>query len=257
MRQLTLVAFYGAKPPEFSDYIRSCQHMAAAALGDRFRPYDLRQVHATIIGLEHHEDSPGENACFRRLRGRRAAMDTRGFLDSLRAVPELPLEVQVGGYGKDDRPFLSRNATPYQRSFSIQGENAVVIGWPHRTGPVVGRANCPVTLDLLRRSAQGFGILHAYHAEETDRDNDLFFRIGLIEPGVVSTAAVQGLEQEIRRHMSRRPPLILRIGLDDLKIAVYEDERLPIGATEILGLSAPQLETRLEAVRFFPGPRGP
>lgn len=94
-----------------------------------------------------------------------------------------------------------------------------------------------MTLDGLRRSAQGFGILHAYHGSEPDLDNDLFLRIGLIDRYGVSQDAVRALEQRIRRHMSKQPPLILQIGLEDLSIAIYEDERLPLTTTQILPLS--------------------
>lgn len=233
MPQFTLVALYGDKSPELSRFLESCRQIASSVLGNGFEPYDVRQVHATIVGLEHDGGSTRENACFRRLRGRRVAMDIPGFLDSLSTSSELSLQIQLGGYGETDRPFLSRNATPYRRSFSVQGDKAVVIGWPRRIGATGEAGEHPLTLDALRRSAQKFGILHAYHGSETDLDNDFFFRIGLIRRGAVSEDAVRDFEQRIRRQMSSRPPLILRIGLDDLHVALYEDERVPLDSTEI------------------------
>lgn len=250
MPQLTLVALYGEKPLGLSRYLKGCGRIAASELGDCFEPYDIRQIHATIVGLEHHAGSNRENACFRRLRSRCVEMDIPGFLESLRKSPKLPLQVQIGGFGETDRPFLSRNEPPDRRSFSIQGDKAVVIGWPRRTSPARGRAEHPMTLDGLRRSAQGFGILHAYHGLESDLDNDLFLRIGLIDRDGVSQDAVRALEQRIRRHMGSQPPLILPIGLEDLSLAVYEDDRLPVATTQILPLSTHGLDARLEAVYF-------
>lgn len=245
MTQLTLVALYCGKARGLSALVGNCQRMAADALESAFRPYELGQVHATIIGLEHQDGAPRENACFRRLRGQRVVMDTRGFLDYLRGSADLPIEVRIAGFGETDRPFLSRNAPPYERSFSVQGNKAVVMGWPWRTGSSGGVGRSPPTLDAIRRSAQGFGILHAYHRSDMERDNDLFFRIGLIDRSLASDYAVRHLERRVRRYMSRQPPLILSIGLDDLFVAAYRDDRLPLGTTDVWPLADPTVGERL------------
>lgn len=246
MPQPTLIALYGEKSLDLSRYLESCGQIAVSVLGDAFEPYDVRQVHATIVGLEHLGDSMRENACFRRLRGRSVEMDIPGFVDFLRTSPALPLLVQLGGFRETDHPFLSRNASPYLRSFSVQGDKAVAIGWPWRSDSVGAAGEYPLTLDALRRRAREFGILHAYHASEADRDNDLFFRIGLIDRDAVSDEAVYDLEQRIRRYMSGEPPLILRIGLDDLHIALYEDERLPLDTTRTWPLLAWDLDQKIQ-----------
>ena len=62
-------------------------------------------------------------------------MNLEGILDYLRRCGHFPLAVQVGGYGKRDYPFVSRQARPYERSFSIQGDKVVVMGWPIRGKP--------------------------------------------------------------------------------------------------------------------------
>jgi len=245
MVQLTLVARYGNERSELSDLVGSCQQLATTALGMAFRPYDPGQLHATIIGLERHKSSGRENANFRRFRRQRAEMDIAGFLESLRMSVELPLEARIGGFGESERPFLSRNALPYKRSFSIQGDKAVVMGWPYKMDTGEGSARWPQTLDAIRRSAQTYGILHTYHRSDTDRDNDLFFRIGLIDRSAVRDEAVEDLEQRVRRHMSRRPPLIWKIGVDELFVAIYRDEKLPLSTTEIWPLSATGLKEKL------------
>lgn len=248
MSQLTIVAHYGHKAPELKGLVDDCQRMATEALGAAFMAYDLRQVHATIVGLEHAESSPAENASFRRLRGQSVEMDVPAFLDHLRASAHLPFEVQIGGFGESDRPFCSRNATPFERSFSIQGDKAVVMGWPRRADSGHGAALWPQALEAIRRSAREFGILHAYHGSEADRDNDLYFRLGLIERGAVSEEAVIELERRVRRHLSRRPSLILRIGLGDLCVAAYLDDRLPLDSTETWPLSDSDLTEQLAAI---------
>lgn len=248
MTQRTLIALYGNKTRGLSDLVESCQRMTAEALGDAFCPYDLRQVHATIVGLEHQEGAPWENAGFRRLRGQQVAMNIPGFLETLRASADLPFEVQIGGFGESDRPFLSRNALPFERSFCIQGDKVVVMGWPWREVSSTGGGGYPQTLDAIRRGAREFGVLHAYHRSEADRDNDLFFRIGLIDRSAVPEDAVRDLELRVRRHMSRQPAPILQIGLDDLAVAAYRDDRLPLGSTEVWPLADPSLGERLAAV---------
>jgi hypothetical protein len=55
--QLTLVSLYGDKSKNFSAVITQWQQLDAQALGSAFTPYDIRQIHATIIGLERHQTS--------------------------------------------------------------------------------------------------------------------------------------------------------------------------------------------------------
>jgi hypothetical protein len=215
--------------------------MAASALGAAFEPYDLAQVHATIVGLEHIAGSIGRNANFRTLRGRSVEMDIPRFLDALRESSLLPLVVRFGGFAQTDSPFLSRGARPYPRSFSVQGEKVVLMGWPWRAGTGGGPGDFPHSLDAVRRSAQGFGILHAYHRAQSDLDNDLFLRLGTIRRDDLDDDRVADLEERVRLHLSRMRPLVVRIGFDDLRVVCYRDERLPLASTLALPLSSPDL----------------
>src|SRR5689334_20479910 len=52
MRQLALVAFYGPKPIRVAELIWACQEQIAERLGSVFEPYDIAQVHATIVSLQ-------------------------------------------------------------------------------------------------------------------------------------------------------------------------------------------------------------
>jgi hypothetical protein len=191
----------------------------ATAYSGRFHsyePFDSRE----IFGLERKVGSPFYNANFSRYRGRDRAMNLEGILDYLRRCGYFPLEVQVGGYGKRDYPFTSRQASPYERSFSIQGDKVIAMGWPIRGKPFpqppatpawVQEAKVyPPTLDVVRRAAQAYGVLHAYHRALTDIDNDLFFRIGLLVDRTSLTERVNDtLESEVRQFLSMQPPLIL------------------------------------------------
>lgn len=53
MRQVTLVALYGEKAPGLSHWLEECQTQVRGllrSLGTTFEPYDLRQLHATLVG---------------------------------------------------------------------------------------------------------------------------------------------------------------------------------------------------------------
>jgi len=52
MIQVTLVSLYGDKQSDLAGAISKCQELVAQAVGKAFRPYDLRQIHATLVGLE-------------------------------------------------------------------------------------------------------------------------------------------------------------------------------------------------------------
>ncbi len=251
--QITVVALYGDKSSDFAALITRCQECCRGVLGVGFRPYDASQIHATIFGLERKIGSPFHNANFSRYHWRDLVMNLEGILDYLRHCGHFPLEVQVGGYGKRDYPFISRQACPYERSFSIQGDKVVVMGWPIRGKPFqqppttpsawVQEARLyPLTLDVVRHAAQAYGVLHAYHRALTDVDNDLFFRIGLLVDQTSLMDRVRDiLEAEVRQFLSEQPPLILDIRLEQVSVALYEEDSLPPSSTRVWSLADPDL----------------
>jgi hypothetical protein len=251
--QITVVALYGDKRSDLAALIARCQEFCCGALGVGFRPYDSFQIHATIFGLERKIGSPFENANFSRYQGRDLVMNLEGILDYLRCSGHFPMEVQIGGYGARDYPFFSRRAGPYQRSFTIQGDKVVMMGWPIHRKPFqkppptlpsfVQEARLyPLTLDVMRRAAQAYGVLHAYHRAPTDIDNDLFFRIGrLIDQTSFTEKLRDALESEVRQFLSRQPPLIFDIRLEQVSIALYEEETLSPSSTRAWSLADPDL----------------
>jgi len=253
MIQVTLISLYGNKNSNFETLIKECQQLVTSTVGTAFTPYDIRQIHATIIGLEQRTGSSLCNANFAKYRGRDVVMDFDGFLSYLRQCGQIPFEVQLGGFSNRDYPFTSRGTTPYERSFSIQGDKVVVMGWPVRGKPLVAPPATPAvwtqeariyptTLDVIRHAAQGFGILHGYHQDLTDVDNDLFFRIGLIDPRSLTPATQNDLEDQIRKFLGApRSPSIVEICPDDICIAAYEDDRLPLNSTQAWSLANPKV----------------
>jgi hypothetical protein len=253
MTQITVVALYGEKSSGFAALIARCQALVHGVLGPGFQPYEPSQIHATIFGLERKTQSALYNANFSRYRGHNLEMNLEGILDYLRHCSYFPLQVQVGGFEKREYPFVSRQASPYERSFSIQGDKVVMMGWPIHDRPtsrlpatssaLVEEAKLyPLTLDAMRHAAQAYGVLHAYHRGLTDRDNDLFFRIGLLVHQPSSSEQVrQTLEAEARQFLSIQPPLVLDLHLEQVSVALYQEDTLPRSSTRVWSLADPDL----------------
>jgi hypothetical protein len=248
VRQATLVAFYGPKRDPLRHYLRSWQQRLARSIRrigaeTIFRRYPLAQVHATVLGLERVPQPGLYN---------RNMLDFRGELRTMR-LPELfglmlesgdiPFDAQFGGFEDREYPFRSRGARPFDRSFSIQGKTAVVIGWPVRTRRG-GASNhdWPSVLDELRRSAQGFNVLHRWHREPADVDNDLYLRLGLLD-GELADSQRELVEQEMRRALGGSSPSSVPIGPSDLAVVAYPagEETLPVDRSEVVRLTDPRL----------------
>src|SRR3954451_19345261 len=136
MRQLTLIALYGCKNDTLSSVISSCQKKIAEVLGESFHAYKNQQVHATIADLQQISVSHNYNLNFLKYRGQRKPMDFEGLLQFLRTGGFSPFQVQLGGFQNRDYPFTSLGLRPFERSFSIQHDKAVLIGWPIRGKPL-------------------------------------------------------------------------------------------------------------------------
>jgi len=219
--QLTFVSHYGPKPVPFADKIRLLQSVITEQLGNRFKPYTVEQVHGTIIGLEGARfETRIRNDNFLRFRGAEQFIDFHGLLDFLRTRPEADWEVRVGGYDLAcDHGFTSARQHPFLRSFSIQGEIAVAMGWPHCSG------SCVPSLDELRRAFQQFGALHKWHQCESDVDNDFFFVLGRVAPDTES-AERDAVQQIVREHLAAAPFQLL-VTRATLSFIAYLDPQLP------------------------------
>jgi len=248
MRQVTLVALYGQKPPDLSELLAECQKQIASELGGNFQPYDISQIHATIIGLERTIGSAGLNLNLGKYRNMQGGMNFESLLSLIREGGLFPFQIQIGGFKNRAYPFVSRGQRPYERAFSIQGDKTVLMGWPIQGQPFANVRTDIVTmihesriyppvLDNIRRASQNFNILHAYHRLLTDVDNDFYFRIGLIENPLLNPLQQQKVENELRQFLSTIKPIVIQVTSQNVYIASYEDETLPLISTKVWSVS--------------------
>lgn len=175
-------------------------------------------------------------------------MDFAAVVRLLRGKTLLPLTIRIGGYGDGEPyPFTSRALHPYLRSFSLQGQIAVAMGWPFD-----GR-RCPMVLDRLRRRFNEAGVLHKYHAGADDVDNDFFFVLGRVDRAGLHDHAIQSAQEHMRAYLAGRAPLVLAVGEEHLSIAAYVDEKLPPATTYpyALALAEKKLD---EIASLYPEP---
>ena len=219
-RQLTLVSFYGEKTEEFVVWIRSIQQILSAELGTAFEPYSPDQIHGTIIGLEGTRVESGVRSNNRlEYLGEECTFDFDRMLNFLR-TPFGGCSIQVGGFRPDgDYSFLSQGQHPFVRSFSIQRETAVAMGWPTIDGTF------PNALDRLRRTLERFGALRKWAWNEGEVDNDFYFVVGRVA-STLDEAMRQATELRIRDLIASSPPLLLRLTPQDLQFVSYTDRRL-------------------------------
>jgi len=238
-RFVSAVAFYGPKTGRLREVLAGIQALIAGHVGGDFRPYSLDQVHATLIALNGvPEHGTVVNEYFLAQAGVRREMDLPRVMDILARRFATPLRVRVGGLRPDQAtPFTSRGQHLAERTFSVQGDAFVLVGWPAESLAGAGRP-----LDDLRREMNAAGVLHRYHARAGDVDNDLHLVVGhhagaLVDALVRATDAV--------RDFLAADPADLAIGLRDVKIVAADSHTLapplyvsgvPAAAAEVLAL---------------------
>lgn len=240
---LTLAAYYERKPSQLAEFIEWCQTSIANRLSAVFQPYEIGQVHATLIGLEgKRRDGKIYHTNYAKL-GSDKKMDLEGLLDFLDRTSLLPLRVRIGGFRLSDRyPFTSLDRHPYWRSFSIQASNKVVaIGWSENEGKF------PDTLDRLRRYCNRYHVLHKYHQTSQDIDNDLFFVLGTVKPNIVTKEICEAVSEEIRTKMAEIEPLYLDLDRENLSLVAYLDEKLPLATS--VSISLKDAREDIEAIK--------
>jgi hypothetical protein len=222
--QATLVSHYGEKSSELSDLIRESQDILARCLGSSFYPYQLHQVHGTVIGLEGHRTETKIRNLNSAEAGVGSEVDPSALLSFLRG-PEFPsIRVRIGGYRYHQHyPFTSREMHPYLRSFSIRGDIAVAMGWP------VGGSNFPNSLDGLRWQFDSrLGVRHKWHRKPDDTDNDFFLALGRLDRRLLSATRIQHVSEQVRLFLAGLDGIIVPIGINTLKIAAYLEPQLPL-----------------------------
>ena len=174
-RFISAVAFYGPKTGRLREFLTGVQALIAEHVGGDFRPYTLEQVHATLIALNGvREGGTIVNEYMLEHTGERREMDLPLVMDILARRFATPLRVRIGGFRPEQAvPFTSRGQHLAERTFSVQGEAFVLVGWPADS---LAGAGMPV--DALRREMNAAGVLHRYHARPADVDNDLHLVVG-------------------------------------------------------------------------------
>lgn len=242
MKQVTLVSLYGEKPAILSNLIMRCSDIIRETEFRRiFQPYHPHQIHGTLFGMEKIIGFPEcLNANTWIHAGRREAMNFRPLRETV--MRYLPMTVRFGGFGKTFHGFTSFGKFPYERSFQVQWttNKVTLIGWPHRNEEF-----SPNLLNTFRSdAATKCNIRHKY-----DDDNDLFLVIGEIagwqflpdsERKEILNAASM-LEEKVREFLERNR-IDVEIGPDQVFIARYDKESLPLDSTEVHCISNPGID---------------
>jgi hypothetical protein len=223
---VSLVAFYGSKPPPLAAFLQKLQQQLDRALEGQFRPSPLEQIHGTLIGCEGtRRDRAIVSHWWKQRRGETRHLDLSGFLHELHCGSAFPFDLRLGGYDSEiDYGFLSRDRHPFERSFQFRDNLAVLVGWLHQGDP---------DLDRFRRNAQHYNFLHKFHDRPDAIDNDFYLRIGtIIAP--VSPERRSRIEAEIRHFLKSNQPVRVKLNLDDLAFVRYRDLTLSPDTTQVL-----------------------
>jgi hypothetical protein len=238
-RFISAVAFYGPKTGRLRELLTGVQALIAEHVGAGFRPYTLEQVHATLIALNGvREGGTIVNEYLLEYAGVRREMDLPRVMDILTRRFAVPLRVRIGGFRPEAAvPFTSRGQHLAERTFSVQGDAFVLVGWPADSLAGAGMA-----LDELRREMNAAGALHRYHARPADVDNDLHLVVG--HHAGAPAGALARATAAVRDKLAA-DPADLAIGLSDVTIVAADSHTLapplyvsgvPAAAAEVLAL---------------------
>jgi hypothetical protein len=236
---ISAVAFYGPKTGRLRELLTGVQALIAEHVGAGFRPYTLDQVHATLIALNGvRAGGTVVNEYLLEHAGVRREMDLPRVMDILARRFAVPLRVRIGGFRPGQAvPFTSRGQHLAERTFSVQGDAFVLVGWP--TESIFG-AGRPV--DELRREMNAAGALHRYHARPADVDNDLHLVVG--HHAGARAGALARATAAVRDQLTA-DPADLAIALSDVKIVAADSHTLapplyvsgvPAAAADVLAL---------------------
>lgn len=242
---ISLVAFYGKKPAPLVALLKELQGCLAShrLTQGQFNPYQLEQVHATIIGCEGLISDRGIiSRWFERHRRKTEYINIAGLVDYLQHRANLPLTIRFGGYDRQKNyNFLSRDLHLSIRSFQINALQEqgvpVLIGWSWENNRI------SLAIDNLRRDLEQFNLSHKYHPTPEAVDNDFYLRLGTIERQL-SSEQMEEIAIDIRNLLETKP-LCISIELEDLAFARYRDLQFTPATTKaipVTEISPSQLE---------------
>jgi hypothetical protein len=235
--QATIVAYYGSLPKELEELVQDLQGLVGSEVGS-FRPRALREVHATIIAL----DSATNVAV------QRAKTDLRDVLNHLlTTITANPLTVQFGGFTDRDYALASRSQRLFIRSFSIDEGLATLIGWP--VSPSSEGTQPTRILDRIRRECGAFNVHHKYHSSPTAVDPDMYAVVGAYDAETTSNEALQAAVHRARSMLADRPVRV-PLSVEDIRVVVYMDPRLPAASSVAFPLSTPDIQDEVARLLY-------
>ncbi|WP_319576741.1 hypothetical protein [uncultured Desulfobacter sp.] len=237
--QLTLVSHYGKKPDSIVNMILLLQDKISRSLGSSFRPYELEQVHGTIIGLKCiFRNKKLINEYFKLYLNKEEKVNIEGFLNFVQSDKIGEIVIQVGGWqANKNYKFESSSQHPYFRSFLFQNKIAVAFGWPVENGIY------SESLYNLRKKFEKFKFYHK-HNKYGYKDNDFYFVLGRISKARISPMLLQQTEEAIRLALSKIKEKIT-INKDTLSIVAHVDNQLPIATSEAFCMNDKSLNSQL------------
>jgi hypothetical protein len=167
-------------------------------------------------------------------------MDHRLAMEMLADRLAPPLTVRLGGHRPEvPAAFTSRGMHPFERSFSVQGNALVLMGWPADT---VKNGDTARPLDDLRRALNGAGFLHRYHKAPDAVDNDFYMVVGHHRDA--PDTALQRVAGLVRAYLADHP-VDVTVGAAQIRIIAADTTtldpatfvgRLPLTVEEIAAL---------------------
>lgn len=235
--QATLVSFYGKKPEALKSFIVACQDKVLETIGGSFLPYEIDQVHGTIIGLEGTRDAGKiKNANFEGSLAKERWVDPVELLAFLQSNKLRTIGVKIGGYSPVFKEFSSRGEVPFKRSFSIRGDIVVIMGWS--LAAEKGR----YLLDNYRRSFNEVNVLHKWHRRPAEIDDDFYLVLGRVRS--LDEEAKVHLVDIMRHYLSTQNSINVAIEKKHLSIVGYIDPQLPSKTSCELPLLSEKLTPR-------------
>ncbi len=233
---ITLVAyFYDRKPAALAELIETVTTRMEEGLrqyAGLFGQYPLRQVHGTIVGLEGCRNPEGRvvsrNQSDRESRfGCKAeVMDFQGLL-SFFSHHAWPVTFQFGGYSPESTNPYDPWVAPWKRTLDIRKDGLLVLmGWACLAEY---KPFAPVLLGF-RKFLEAHGIVHKYHINPSESDNDLFLVLGGLQADLweqmpdEERAKVVALLSEVReglRTLLAGRPVLVEMTMDDLRVVKY------------------------------------
>lgn len=234
---VSLVSFYGRKPPDFEALLLLLQGYLSNAFSQQFTALPLSQIHGTLLGCEGAKTPQGIlNQWFIQKRNELRYINLTDFIDAVHQFATLSVQIRLAGYHSTiDYGFESREKHPYFRSFQFQNHDAVLMGWPYY------QSQFPSDLGVFRQRAQQFNLLHK-HQPQQGIDNDFYLRIGSVDP-TIPASQLTAVETKIQEVLRTQSPLLLTLNHSSITFVQYQDLSLPPQTTQVVSLEEITFDT--------------